>query len=92
MFETWKTKLYMGHKVSVIYMNFSKTFDSLNHKLLIDKLKCYGLDQHAVKFFRNYLSNCYQSCKINNTFGNWRKLIAGVPQDLYWVLCYSAYF
>ena len=92
MIETWKTKLNMGHKVGVIYMDLSKAFDSLNHELLIAKLKCYGLDQHAVEFFRSYLSNCYQSCKINNTFGNWRKLIAGVPQDLYWVLCYSAYF
>ena len=70
----------MCHKVGVIYMDLSKAFDSLSHELLIAKLKCYGLDQNAVEFFRSYLSNRYQCCKINNTLGDWRKIIAGVPQ------------
>ena len=81
MIETWKTKLNTGHKVGVIYMDLSKAFDSLNHELLIAKLKCYGLDQNAVEFFRSYLSNRYQCCKINNTLGDWRKIIASVPQE-----------
>ena len=55
--ETWKTKLNIGQKVGVIYMDLSKAFGSLNHELLIPKLKCYGLDQKAVDFFRSYLSN-----------------------------------
>ena len=80
MIETWKRKQNMGHIVGVTYMDLSKAFDSLNHELLIAKLKCYGLDQHAVEFFRSYLSNRYQCCKINNTLGDWREIIAGVPQ------------
>ena len=51
----------MGHKVSVIYMDLFKAFGSLNYELLIARLKCYGLDQHAVEFFRTYLSNYCQS-------------------------------
>ena len=61
-------------------MDLSKAFDSLNHELLIAKLKCYGLDQNAVEFFRSYLSNHYQCCKINNILGDGRKSTAGVPQ------------
>ena len=80
MIETWKTKLNTGHKVGVIYMDLSKASDSLNHELLIAKLRCYGLDQNTVEFFKSYLSNRYQCCKINNTIGDWRKIIAGVPQ------------
>ena len=59
MIETRKTKLSMGHKVGLIYMDLSKAFDSLNHELVIAKLKCYRLDQHTVEFFRSYLSNHY---------------------------------
>ena len=66
MIENWKAKLNMGHKVGVIYMDLSKAFDSLNHELLIAKLRCYRLDQNAVEFFKRYLSNRYQCCKINN--------------------------
>ena len=49
MIETWKTKLNMGHKVGVIYINLSQAFGSLNHELLIAKLKCYDLDLHAAE-------------------------------------------
>ena len=51
--ETWKTKLNMSHKVDAIYMALSKPFDSLKYELLIGKIKCYGLDQHAVEFLRS---------------------------------------
>ena len=44
----------MDHKVKVIYMDFSKAFDSLIRDLL--------------------------KIKINNTLGNWIKIIAAVPQ------------
>ena len=74
-----ENKLNMGHKVDVSYMDLSKAFGSLNHGLLIAKLKCYGLDQYVVEYLRNYLSNRYRCCKINNTLGDWAKIIASEP-------------
>ena len=66
MIEAWKTKLNSVPKVGVIYLDLPEAFDSLNHELLISKLICCGLDEHAVEFFRSYPSNRYQCCKINN--------------------------
>ena len=40
MIETWKTKLNMGYKVGVVYMDLSKALNSPNHELLIAKLRC----------------------------------------------------
>ena len=56
----------MQWELSVRHLfDWSKTFDGLNHELLIPKLRCHGLNQHPVECFRSYLSNCSQCCKIN---------------------------
>ena len=36
-------------------MDLSKAFDTLNHKLLLTKLKAYGLDSKSVTFMKSYL-------------------------------------
>ena len=80
MTESWKTELNNGSKVGVIIMDLSKAFDSLNHDLLLAKLEAYGLDNNAVRFTRSYLTNRLQRCKINNSFIEWTKISAEVPQ------------
>ena len=56
----------------LIYLN--------NHKLLITKLKAYGLDSNSLTFMKEYLTNRLQRCKINNSFSGWEKVLKGVPQ------------
>ena len=56
----------MGHKVDVINMDISEPFDCLNHELLIAKLKCYGLDQHAV-FFLLEVTSQIDTSAVNKT-------------------------
>ena len=34
-------------------MDLSKAFDSLNHELLLSKLKAYGLDSNSVTFMKS---------------------------------------
>ena len=80
MIETWKSKLNVGHKIGAIIMDLSKAFDTLNHDLLLAKLKAYGFDAKSVAFLKSYLSDRQQRCKIDDTFSDWQKLIAGVPQ------------
>ena len=47
MIEAWKTKLNIGLKVGIIYMDLAKVLDSLNLELLIAKSESYGLDQNT---------------------------------------------
>ena len=53
MIESWTVRLHNGSKVEVIIMDLSKAFDSLNHELLLAKLKAYGLDSNSVTFMKS---------------------------------------
>ena len=61
-------------------MDLSKAFDSLNHELLLAKLKTYGLDSNSISFMKSYLTSRLQCCKTNNSFSEWGKVLNGVPQ------------
>ena len=56
-------------------MDLSKGFDSLNHKLLLAKLKAYGLNSNSVTFMKSYLTSRLQRCKINKSFSEWGKVL-----------------
>ena len=49
MIEKWKRALDENMTVRAIFMDFSKAFDTLNHRLLLAKLKSYGLQPTALK-------------------------------------------
>ena len=77
MLEKWKRAL---DKVSAIFLNLSKAFDTINHDLLIAKLKTYGFSKEALKLMKSYLKNRKEKVQINNKFSSERDVIAGVPQ------------
>ncbi len=63
-----------------IFMDLSKAFDTLNHDILIYKLKSYGLSEAALKLMQSYLTNRKQYVEINNTQSTKNYITVGVPQ------------
>lgn len=61
-------------------MDLSKAFDCLPHRLLIAKLKAYGLTLPACDLLGSYLSGRRQRVKIAGTKSQWNLLEKGVPQ------------
>ena len=53
MIEIWKRAMDENLKVGVIFMDLSKAFDTLIHRLLLAKLKAYGLQPTALKQTEN---------------------------------------
>ncbi len=45
-----------GHTVDVIYLDFAKAFDSVNHRFLLVKMKSFGLGDGVVRWIEAYLS------------------------------------
>ena len=63
-----------------IFLDLSKAFDTIDHNILLDKLKYYGLDDTAKKLFRSYLSNRYQYVQIENAKSQLLEINTGVHQ------------
>ena len=80
MIENWKKQLDNGEKVGVIFMDLSKVFDTINHSLLLSKLKAYGFSNQALRLLQSYLCNRFQRSIINGSFSSWNEVITGVPQ------------
>ena len=80
MLEKWKASLDKGEYVGVIFMDLSKAFDTINHDLLLAKLKAYGFLYNALAFMLSYLKNRSHRVSINNNFSTWEEIIVGVRQ------------
>lgn len=63
-----------------IFMDLSKAFDTLNHCILLEKLKFYGLDETSRKLFSSYLSGRLQFVSIDGALSSFKPLSTGVPQ------------
>ena len=62
-------------------MDLSKAFDTINHDLLLAKLKTCGFSLNAVKLMLSYSKNRKQQVQINNKFSSENIVIARVPQS-----------
>ena len=66
--ETWPAMINKGNKVGEIIMDLSKAFDTLNHKLLLCKLKDYGIDKNVLTFIQRYFTNRHHRTKVGQKF------------------------
>ena len=72
--------LDQGNCVIGIFIDFSKAFDTVDHKLLLQKMKLYGIQGTANQWFHDYLSNRYQYVTYNGVKSKQEIITCGVPQ------------
>ena len=66
--------------LSVLYLDFSKAFDTVPHSRLLEKVQNFGIGGKLLKLVHSYLSDRKQVVKIRNTLSTPLAETSGVPQ------------
>ena len=70
----------MGHYTGMVIIDLQKAFDTVNQKILLDKLQAMGVGRIAVQWFKSYLSGREQFVSIADKSSDFRTVSCGVPQ------------
>ena len=90
--EKWFEVIDSGNIVGVVMIDLKKAFDTVNHSILIRKLRLYGFNEHTLNWFENYLSNRKQMTCLNGYMSDKKTVTCGVPQgSLLGPLLFSLY-
>ncbi|PKU33643.1 reverse hypothetical protein [Limosa lapponica baueri] len=78
--QSIRAEIDEGRAVDIVYLDFSKAFDTVSHSILIAKLRKCGLDEWTVRWTENWLKDRAQRVVIRGTDSSWRSVTRGVPQ------------
>jgi hypothetical protein len=69
-----------GSNVDVIYLDFAKAFDKVDHIILLTKLHNAGVRGKVFEWIKNFLQNRTQSVTVNGETSDPVEVLSGVPQ------------
>ena len=72
-------ELEKSNNVDVIYLDFAKAFDKVDHGILLNKLKKVGINGKTGIWIPNFLSNRQQCVVVNGTTSSGVQVRSGVP-------------
>ncbi len=64
----------------VVFIDWKKAFDTVDHTILLRKLELYGIKGQALTLLESYLTNRTQKCQVKNSFSSEKLIKCGVPQ------------
>ncbi|CAM5164673.1 unnamed protein product [Eretmochelys imbricata] len=69
-----------GKAMDMLFLDFSKAFETVSHSILASKLKKYGLDEWTIRWRESWLDHRAQLVVINGSVSSWQLISSGVPQ------------
>uniref|UniRef100_A0A493TR34 Reverse transcriptase domain-containing protein n=1 Tax=Anas platyrhynchos platyrhynchos TaxID=8840 RepID=A0A493TR34_ANAPP len=64
----------------MIFLDFSKTFDTVSHRILLDKMSSIQLNKNIIRWMSNWLMGRAQRVVVKGATSGWRMVTSGVPQ------------
>ena len=80
MTNDWITAFNQNEIVGTIYLDFSKAFDLVDHKILLEKLQYYKFSPITIAWFSSYLSSRSQLTYLSGAKSLSGSVTSGVPQ------------
>ena len=78
--DSIRRQIGQGKLVGSVFLDLSRTFDTINHGKLINELERYGVSGQELGWFTDYLFNRHQTVDINKSTSPAEPLYCGVPQ------------
>ncbi len=72
--------LDMGPQTDILHLNIAKAFDTVDHKLLLQKLFQFGAADKVLKWFSNYLRRQLQRVLVHGATSDSLPITPGLPQ------------
>jgi ribonuclease P/MRP protein subunit RPP40 len=64
----------------IIYIDFEKAFDKVDHNKLVTKLKSAAVNTEITNWISDFLSNRRFRTRVEDQLSNWHPITSGVPQ------------
>ena len=78
--DDWYRELNLGKLVGLVFIDLRKAFDTVDHSILYQKLQHYDIRKRELSWFKSYLSNPKQFCRVSGTDSKVNDITIGVPQ------------
>ena len=72
--------LNSGDEVDVIYLDYAKAFDKVDHNILLAKMRKYGIRGKVYSWIKEFLTNREQTVVVEGKKSSLKRVISGVPQ------------
>ena len=78
--ESWYSNVDRKNVNISLFLDLRKAFDTIDHDVLLAKLKRYGICKKELVWFASYLTERQQYCYLNGQNSEKRLVTCGIPQ------------
>ena len=78
--DSWSLNVDSGFVNAVVFLDLKKVFDTVNHAILLSKLRAHGIRDSANQWFCSHLRNRVQTCLVDCNKSSETYVPCGVPQ------------
>ena len=79
-YEKLLKQVVSGNNTDMVYLDFAKAFDKIDHSILKIKLRSLGIDGLTGRWLAQFLENRSQAVKVTNQRSCWKPITSGIPQ------------